>query len=104
MKHATVKSVFKGKKEMADKVTKIFQPHRRIGCKVCQIYNEQKKPGRKTTTKTGCPCQKEQNFILKIIERNKDNLDKLLDKLLKMKVMNSKRTNFYIENNRKKQR
>ena len=82
MKHAKVKSespkmdtsVFKAKKEMADKVTKIFQPHRRIGCK----------PGRKTATRTGRPCQKEQNFILKIIEGNKDNFDKLLDKLLKL--------------------
>ena len=54
MKHAKVKSespkistsVFKGKKEMTDKVTKIFQPHRRISCKASQIYNEQKKPGR----------------------------------------------------------
>ena len=67
MKHAKVKSespkmdtsVSKGKKEMADKVTKIFQPHKRIGCKACQIYNEQKKPGRKTATKTGYPCQKQ---------------------------------------------
>ena len=63
MKHAKVKSespkmdtsVFKGKKEMADKVTKIFQPDRRIGCKVCQIYKEQKKAWKKNRYKDW-PC------------------------------------------------
>ena len=87
MKHSKVKSespkmdtsVFKGKKEMtkSKKYSNLIEE-----LAVRSVYNEQKKPGRKTATKTSCPCQK-QNFILKVIERNKGNFDKPL----KMKVI-----------------
>ena len=74
VKHTKVKSespkmdisVFKGKKEMTDKVTKIFQPHRRIGCKVCQIYNEQKNLEEKQLQRLAVPVKK--NKILGILK------------------------------------